>query len=111
MKDGITVGDLPKYIKCKVTGKKKKNIQKMLRGDLEVPCLYEFDIKGKLCCSHYMAPQRQTEVFQQNKVVSHLGYQKKSPFQDKQMSRKNNQILYFYVTTTFSNLEEINFHN
>ena len=25
MKDGMTVGDLPKDIKCKVTGKKKKH--------------------------------------------------------------------------------------
>ena len=58
MKDGITVGHLPKdisclakyfivhggTIKCKVTGKKKHS--KMLRGGLEVPCTYEFDMKG-----------------------------------------------------------------
>ena len=57
MKDGMTVGDLPKDTFCSssYTGeqlnaksaerkKKKKNIQKMLRGGLEVP---EFDIKGE----------------------------------------------------------------
>ena len=41
----------------------------MLRGSLEVPCLYEFDIKGKRCCSHHMAPQKQTEEFRQNMVL------------------------------------------
>ena len=101
MKDGMTVGDLPKDTSCsssytgeqlnaKSPERKNKNIQKMLRGGLEVPY---FDVKGKRCCSHYTAPQRQTEVSRQNMVVSRLGYQKKNPFQDKQMSRKNNQIL------------------
>ena len=76
MKDGMTVGRLPKDISClagrssSYTGEqlnaksleRKKNVQKMLRGCLEVPCTYEFDIKGKRCCSHPTAPQRQTEV-------------------------------------------------
>ena len=49
--------------------------------------------KGKRCCSHHTAPQKQTEVSRQNMVVSRPSYKKKSPFQDKQMPRKNNQIL------------------
>ena len=71
----------------------------MLRIGLEVSYLYEFDIKGKHCCSHYTAPQWQTEVSRQNMVVYCLGYQKKSPFQDKQIFRKNNKILslWFFI--------------
>ena len=60
MKDGMTVGHLPKdiaclakyfivhggKITCRVTGKKKRS--KMLRGGLEVPCTYEFTMKGKI---------------------------------------------------------------
>ena len=55
IKDGMTVGDLPKDTSCsssytgeqlnaKSSEREKKNIQKMLRGSLEVP---EFDIKGE----------------------------------------------------------------
>ena len=100
MKDGVTVGHLPKdisclakyfivhggTIKCKVTGKKKPS--KMLRGALYIRIWYE----GKCCCSDHAIPQRQTEVSWQNMVEPRLGYQKKkkTPFQDKQMSRKNN---------------------
>ena len=60
MKDGMTVGHLPKDISClakyfivhggkitcRVTGKKKRS--KMLRGGLEVPCTYEFTMKEKM---------------------------------------------------------------
>ena len=58
MKDGMTVGHLPKDISClakyfivhrgtitcKETGNKKRS--KMLHGGLEVPCTYEFAIEG-----------------------------------------------------------------
>ena len=60
MKDRMTVGHLPKditclakyfivhggKITCRVTGKKKRS--KVLRGGLEVPCTYEFTMKGKM---------------------------------------------------------------
>ena len=54
MKDGMAVGDLPKDTSCSSSyteeqlnaksAERKKNIQKMLRGGLEVP---DFDIKGE----------------------------------------------------------------
>ena len=109
MKNGMTVGDLPKdiscltkffivhggTIKCKVTGKKKKHSKDVAwRSGGALHIWY----KGEtlLQPSYGTSKTNWSVLTKHGSVLSSkrkLFLPEKSPFQDKQMSQKNNQIL------------------